>query len=346
MPSKKREIVLNGYRFVGLAHRIAVISKGKKDEEELKAIAKLYEEHYVSSRRGGVLLKGEWRWCLNPECNKAVYVSSSEIRVSKGKIVCSHYCANKVRGLPSPAPPKVAKAIEEGMMLDNKKGNTVVTEGHTFIISGRQIIIASKGNKDEEELRVITKAYEKYKHRCKYAGRPLNGEFRWCMNPECNNAFYARRDKIEQGQASFCCRRCSSKVTGCPKGQQIGKIIHKPDRLTKTEVQKEKRQRKQTEEKKEMPVGLETKEVVCWILDAVFYKDPDRIEQLNLLLKISDKEIKSALNEIFREIPGCGPAYPAARRIIESYIQSEEGKDLRVPIQTLVGILFFIPSRF
>lgn len=122
MPRKKIEIVLNGYRFVGLAHRVIVVSKGKKDEEELKVIAQLYEEHYVSSRRGGALLKGEWQWCFNPECNKAVFAPPSEIRVCKGKIVCSHYCANKVRWLPSPAPPQVAKAIEEGMMPDNKKG--------------------------------------------------------------------------------------------------------------------------------------------------------------------------------------------------------------------------------
>lgn len=104
---------------------------------------------------------------------------------------------------------------------------------YTFFVSGRRIIVASKGNKDEEELRAITEAYEKYKYRYKYAGRPLNGEFRWCMNPECNNAFYALRFKIEQGQASFCCRRCSSKVTGCPKGQQIGKSVNEPDRLAK-----------------------------------------------------------------------------------------------------------------
>ena len=207
--------------------------------------------------------------------------------------------------------------------MSNKRINIgVLTTGdYTFNISERQIVVATK-KKDPEELKIITQLYDQWRYKYyKYPGRPLNGEFRLCRNPECNNAFYAMRFRIEQGQASFCCCQCSGKVTGCPKGQQIGKIINKSDRLTKT------------------------KEMACWILDTVFYKDPERIEQLNLLLKISDKETKSALNEIFSEIPGCGPVYLMAREIIESYIQSEEGKGLRIPIQTLVGILFFIPNR-
>ncbi|MFH1671295.1 MAG: hypothetical protein ABH889_00755 [Candidatus Portnoybacteria bacterium] len=98
MPSKNSKIVFDGYCFVSVAHRVTVTAKGKTDEEELAAIIKLYEEHYVNSRKGGPLHKGKWQWCPNvEECKKAVYAPFSEIEKNKGKILCSHYCANKVR---------------------------------------------------------------------------------------------------------------------------------------------------------------------------------------------------------------------------------------------------------
>ena len=149
---------------------------------------------------------------------------------------------------------------------------------YTFFIPGRRIIVESNGPKDEKELEVIAETYERWKGRYKHCGRPLNGEFRWCMNPKCNNAFYAFRFKIEQGQASFCCRRCSNKFTGYPRGQQIGKLINRPDRLTKIEAQKEKRQREQTEEKKEIPVviALPISEVVAQLGRSL--NEPRRIQ--------------------------------------------------------------------
>lgn len=130
-------------------------------------------------------------------------------------------------------------------MSKNDTKSTTVTVGiYTFIISGHRIVVASKGNKDEEELRAITKAYEEYKYRNKYRGRPLNGEFRWCLNPDCNYAFYVRRFKINQGQGVCCSHGCAGIVFGCPKGKKIGKPkseLEEPAQISRKEIkQKEK----------------------------------------------------------------------------------------------------------
>lgn len=109
-------------------------------------------------------------------------------------------------------------------MPGNTKESISITAGnYTFTFSGRKLIavpipmMRRSIYKNKERLKVIAKAYEEYKRVMKSIGRPLNGEWRWCVNPECFNAFYALRFKIEQGQGLCCCRRCAGKVFGAQK---------------------------------------------------------------------------------------------------------------------------------
>ena len=254
MPSKKREIVLDGYCFVGFAHRITVMSKGNMDEEELVAIVKLYEEHYASSREGGVLHGGKWQWCLNSEeCRKAVYVPLNEIEKNQGKIVCSHRCANKVRGLPLPVFSKVVKPIKKA---NKKKERTVAIGCYTFLIGDRRIVVASQNKHDEAELKTIAKLYADYKRKNYYAGRPLVGEWRWCLDPECNNAFYGRRHRMKEGRSVCCSQPCAGKVFGTQQGQQVGGggLRMAAKRVAKIRITK--RERRQVQEKEKTPVAI------------------------------------------------------------------------------------------
>lgn len=101
-----------------------------------------------------------------------------------------------------------------------------VFEGYTFILYGRCITVESKLKGDRKELEVIIETYKRYKHRYKGIGRPQSGEWRWCLNPECNNAFYALRWKINNGRGNFCSKHCAGIVRGCQKGHRIVKCTH------------------------------------------------------------------------------------------------------------------------
>jgi hypothetical protein len=74
---------------------------------------------------------------------------------------------------------------------------------YTFYISGRRIVVSSRGPRDKIELEAITKAYQKLKDRYPHHSHPLNRKFRWCENPECNHAFYTRGYKIETGHTRY-----------------------------------------------------------------------------------------------------------------------------------------------
>lgn len=200
-----------------------------------------------------------------------------------------------------------------------KNSIVVVSEGYTFrIFSNRRIITESKDLSDEELVR-IDRAYKLYKKREKHCGRRRKGIWKRCSNPECKMVLYINQSQVAQKKGSFCSHRCQREIFWAKKRNK--------DNFG------------------EWFLTLETEEAVCWILDSIFYRDLERIKRLKLLLRASDEKTKIALREIFREIPGCGPAYPVANKIMESYIQSEEGKDIRIPIQKLVGILFYIPVR-
>lgn len=97
-------------------------------------------------------------------------------------------------------------------MVSAKKGN--IAEDYVFIQSGyRQIVTESKGNKDEEELREIARAYERQKKlRNKITGRPMIGEWRWCPNPGCNRAFYLMKHRKKQSGGFYCSKPCSTRV--------------------------------------------------------------------------------------------------------------------------------------
>ena len=191
--------------------------------------------------------------------------------------------------------------------MSNKSKSTVITSGiYTFIISGRKIVVASRGNKDEEELRAIAKAYEHNRKRIK----PLNGEFRWCMNPECNNAFYARGFKIKKGWAVCCCRKCAGKVFGAKKGERTG---------INTSMQHIRSQ----SELLQWFLVLDTRNAACLIVDVALNRNLSSIEELNELIEWQEGKIREIIREIFR------PSYPAARRIIEEFCATKKGIHLR-----------------
>jgi hypothetical protein len=114
------------------------------------------------------------------------------------------------------------------MLKTNNKLLTV--RNYAFCISGRRIVVASKGPRDEMELEAITKAYQVLKDRYPRYSHPLNGEFRWCENPKCNNVFYARRYKIDKGFASFCSHRCYGAIAAL-KVQRIRNNSTKATRI-------------------------------------------------------------------------------------------------------------------
>lgn len=87
------------------------------------------------------------------------------------------------------------------------------------------MVVTTKGTKSEGELNFIAYAYQQYKSRTKPIGRPPNGEWRWCLNPECKNAFYALRFKIDKGQGVCCSQRCVGKIFGAQKGERIGRWL-------------------------------------------------------------------------------------------------------------------------
>ena len=111
------------------------------------------------------------------------------------------------------------------MPNSKKKTISVVAGDYTFIFSDRRLIavpipiIKRSVHKNKERLKVIVRAYKEYKRAVKPVGRPLSGEWRWCMNPKCYNAFYALRSKIEQGKGLFCSHSCTGKVFGFKKGE-------------------------------------------------------------------------------------------------------------------------------
>ena len=206
----------------------------------------------------------------------------------------------------------------------SKNSTVVVSEGYTFeVFDNRRIVVESKGLGDEE-LILIAGAYALHRAKKKYFGRPNNGIWQRCSNPECKMVVYVNKSWAAIKKGSYCSHSCHRKISWA--------------------------QKKQLSENKVVPIEdnfqmefltSNTKEIACWILDAVSQKDPEMIKRLKLLLRASDERTKSALREIFREIPGVRPVYPAAKKIIELYIQSKEGKDLRIPIQKLVGIFYF-----
>jgi hypothetical protein len=216
VPKIKEEITLEGYHFVKIHPRITVKAIGKMDDEELENIARLYEEHYRASRKGGKLYWGKWQWCLNfRECRKAVYVPRSEAEKRQGKIVCSRYCKNRVQ---------VRNKFEEE--------KTVVIGDYVFFVGSRSVVVASQAKHDEAELRFIAWMYGQHlKESHKPQGRPMAGEWRWCMNPECRNAFYALQWLINKGRGVCCSHRCSSIVFGPKKGERVGKSVNRPARL-------------------------------------------------------------------------------------------------------------------
>lgn len=121
MPRKKTEVIIDGYHFFLSASRVTVMSKENKDDEELKTIAKLYEDHYYATREGGILPKGKWQWCFNSEgCRKAVYAPLCHIKLAEGRIFCSHGCSNRFR-----SPKKMDNIIEPVFILPSNPGKAV-----------------------------------------------------------------------------------------------------------------------------------------------------------------------------------------------------------------------------
>jgi hypothetical protein len=209
----------------------------------------------------------------------------------------------------------------------SKNSTVVLSEGYTFeIFSNRRIVVESKGLGDEE-LILIAGAYALHREKKKYSGRPNNGIWQRCSNPECKMVVYVNKSWAAIKKGSYCSHSCHRKVSWAQKKQLSGNKVVPIEDNFQMEL-----------------LTSNIREMACWILGAVSQKDPEMIKRLKLLLKASDERTKSVLREILREIPGGRPAYPAANKIIKSYIQSKEGKDLRIPIQKLIGILFFIPA--
>jgi len=186
----------------------------------------------------------------------------------------------------------------------------VLTIGdYAFNIKGRQIVVATK-EKNTEELRIITQLYNQWKYRHdKYPGRPLNGEFRLCRNPDCNNAFYALRFKIEQGQSLCCCRRCASIVFGSQKGEQVGSNSLQNSRRKKELIQ--------------WFLSLNAHDAANWIIDTVTSREPSSLRELNSLVGWQRSEIQDIIHEILR------PCYPVAGGIIREFCNTNEGRYLQ-----------------
>ncbi|MBA7668854.1 hypothetical protein ES703_76971 [subsurface metagenome] len=168
MPSQKREIVLDGYCFVGFAHRITVMSKEKIDEEELEVIVKLYEEHYMSLREGGVLYGGKWQWCLNSEeCRKAVYAPISEIERSQGRIFCSGHCRNKKvkRAIEYPGKEELKRLIREHKGHLSSMINSLKEQGITILSPALSKLI-----RKDKELDKLAWELRKTKQPIRYPG--------------------------------------------------------------------------------------------------------------------------------------------------------------------------------
>jgi len=185
MPSKKREIVLDGYCFVGFAHRITVMSKGNMDEEELAAIVKLYEEHYKSSREGGVLHGGKWQWCLNSEeCRKAVYAPIAEIEKSQGRIFCSGHCRNKKakvkRAIKYPGKEELKRLIREHKGHLSSMINSLKEQGITIPYTA----MLSKLIREDEELDGLAQELRQTRTReAKQARKPRKVKERTVKHP-------------------------------------------------------------------------------------------------------------------------------------------------------------------
>lgn len=192
-------------------------------------------------------------------------------------------------------------------MVNNKKEQAIILNGYRFVISGHRIIIATK-NKSEEELETITRLYLLHKYRTENRGRPLDGEFRLCMNPECKNAFYARRFLIKQDKGRYCTKHCGSKVSGFQK----------------------KEGREEEIKKKFLPWFLDLTDsdnftnwdrAAEWIVDAALYRDPERIECLNMLVEWEPERVK----EVRKKIKG----QPKANWIVSKFEKTKKGKTLR-----------------
>lgn len=185
-------------------------------------------------------------------------------------------------------------------MLNRAKRSIDVTiGGYTFIIRGRQIIVATK-QKAEEELRIITELYKCWKSENHWTGRPLNGEFRLCLNPDCNNAFYALRFKIKMSCALCCCQRCAGIVFGSEKGEQVGRSKQKLSQWFF-----------------ELP-GFKA---ANWLVETARLRNQNSVRVLNILVQ--------CLPERMREIRRGIRVYPVAERIVREFEATKEGERLR-----------------
>jgi len=166
--------------------------------------------------------------------------------------------------------------------------------------SGRQIIVASTRNHDDEELKTITAEYEEERHKKRPWLQPLLGKFRWCRNyPKCGNAFYARPDKVRDDKGWYCSRSCFS------------------TRLRPQDIEFLRWFRDLTDSGDFTSLNRAAE----WIVDTTHSRDPERLSYLSMLVEREPARVKEVRKRI--------RSAPKANWIVSEFEKTKEGEKLR-----------------
>ena len=232
----------------------------------------------------------------------------------------------------------------------------VSVDGYLFHLGVRggsvyRVVVACKEKKNNGELAAIAQAYEKCRRQLSTRKRAvsLTGEFRWCLNPQCPNAFYAKRSKINIGQGRFCSKDCASRMTIQKWPDErirsgIQRIYLEEGRVTAYLLRKRLRPLRDALKLRvkkgrfaNMPEALKAisgiwfldisdTEARRWLVDTACLQSPELIKDLDILLVWSKTRGRAKL--VCAQIKK-DPNAPVARKYLEGFLQTAEGGKLR-----------------
>ena len=171
--------------------------------------------------------------------------------------------------------------------------------GITLRMARDKKVVTVEGEKNKETLEIIAKLDADYVSRQRKARSTilLRGQWRWCQNPQCSNAFYVRPLPLELGKGWYCSPECLY------------------DDLDFGIVRSFKRIR-----------NLSINELAGWFLDTILRalnKDRRALARLNALIDRDPETVKEILVEIYL------PRYFAAQKIVDTYGRTKKGTKLK-----------------
>lgn len=188
------------------------------------------------------------------------------------------------------------------MGVASLRGQQVIG-GHIFVLGKRTKRVASVAGHDDRELEEIAREYRKFKEQNHPWVAEMRGEWRWCENPSCLNAFYAKQDRIRTRKALFCSYQCGR------MGFQVWS-----DGL---------------DDHCQWFRNLKLEKAAEWLVGITISQDDASLRILQALLrrKTEKRRVQSVLSELMR------PRWSIEQDMVRQFLQTAEGKPLRQLIE-------------